>query len=901
MRIAALAAAERATRLAPQLAEAWFNRAIALESVYLPEAAQSAWVDFLRLDSASEWAAEARDRRRALADAGTQDSWPARREALSRAVARRDHQQVLEIVRRSPAAVRHHVWETILPSWARAALDGHDRLSRESLREALAISEALARRMRADLLVSSIAEIANARGPNRLRTLAAAHDLAAAGRQLYEETRVSDARRPFQRALHMLGRTGSVLALDIRFRLAQLTLNRGESDVARRELLDVLAHATRRQFDDFAARVHWSLGSLAMNRSRLDESLSHYRQALALFEDLQDPDGIATSHALVADNLLAQGEHGELWRHQLQALALLDRIYDRRRRHNVLFVAGYAADREEWPEAALHFHDAILRNARSWGLPAAMVTGHVHRARTLTRLGDSSHAREDLQTARRLTAQLDDRRFAERYEAEILLVQGELEEDASPERAIAAYTTALELWARHGSVYRLTQLHHARARSLIKIGQTHEAELELARAIDALETQRSELRDQERRISHFDRLWDVFAETIRFQAVVRGQFDRAFEAAERSRARVLHETIGRYTPQELAGPREVARRLRPGQAIISYVVLPERLLTWVVTASDVGVIDRRVTAAALGRLVRRYLATLEEPDGRQDESAASELYDVVLREARYTARTARTLIVVPDGPLNLVPFAALVDRDTGRYLVEDAAVSVAPSATLYARTNDRAASQTVGPPRSAFVIGDPRIDPAEFPGLSSLPSARTEAKDVAGLYPGATLVVGGAATKRAFLERFGEHDVVHVAAHAVTNEDFPTRSRLALAPNSGEAGGLDAAEIARACVTRTKLIVLAACRTARGTTRRGEGVLSLARPFLAAGVATVVATLWDVDDAASRELMAVFHQRVSHGDEPIVALRRAQLAMLTHRDTRRRRPPAWAGYVVIGG
>jgi CHAT domain-containing protein len=93
-------------------------------------------------------------------------------------------------------------------------------------------------------------------------------------------------------------------------------------------------------------------------------------------------------------------------------------------------------------------------------------------------------------------------------------------------------------------------------------------------------------------------------------------------------------------------------------------------------------------------------------------------------------------------------------------------------------------------------------------------------------------------------------------------------------------------------------VVLSGCSTAHGQLRRGEGVLSLARPFLARGVPSVVATLWDIPDTSARALFIAFHRARARGVSDLAALRSAQLAMLSSGDPSSRSPRNWASVAV---
>jgi CHAT domain-containing protein len=96
-----------------------------------------------------------------------------------------------------------------------------------------------------------------------------------------------------------------------------------------------------------------------------------------------------------------------------------------------------------------------------------------------------------------------------------------------------------------------------------------------------------------------------------------------------------------------------------------------------------------------------------------------------------------------------------------------------------------------------------------------------------------------------------------------------------------------------------RLVVLTACRAAVAGAE-GEGTWTLAHAFLAAGVTTVVANLWEVDDRAGERLAVAFHRHLTAGAAPAAALRAAQLEMLASPDPRDRDPAAWAGFRVVG-
>ena len=139
----------------------------------------------------------------------------------------------------------------------------------------------------------------------------------------------------------------------------------------------------------------------------------------------------------------------------------------------------------------------------------------------------------------------------------------------------------------------------------------------------------------------------------------------------------------------------------------------------------------------------------------------------------------------------------------------------------------------------------------------------------------------------------------HFAGHAVTNVLNPDESYLALLDDQRRP--LTAAAIGALALPELRLAVLAACEGLGARSFRTQGSMSLARAFLQAGVPTVVANRWPVDDGSSGAFVVKFHESFRAGGDAAAALRQAQLAMLGSDDARLRDPSTWAGWAVVGG
>ena len=146
-----------------------------------------------------------------------------------------------------------------------------------------------------------------------------------------------------------------------------------------------------------------------------------------------------------------------------------------------------------------------------------------------------------------------------------------------------------------------------------------------------------------------------------------------------------------------------------------------------------------------------------------------------------------------------------------------------------------------------------------------------------------------------FQRRAAEADVIHFVGHAQM-PDGAAGAALLTSGDGGVAGRLEAREIAAMKLPRTRLVVLAACGTARGRQRPGELSISVARAFLSAGASSVIATLWPIEDGPAAEFFPALHRRIARGGAPAEALRATQMEWI-----RSNAPPGmWAAVQVIG-
>jgi CHAT domain-containing protein/tetratricopeptide (TPR) repeat protein len=385
--------------------------------------------------------------------------------------------------------------------------------------------------------------------------------------------------------------------------------------------------------------------------------------------------------------------------------------------------------------------------------------------------------------------------------------------------------------------------------------------------------------------------------------------------------------------------------LGPDTVLLEYWLGDRESYLWAVTegGTRTAVLPGR---AEIERLAREAYGALTEParstagddaatvaarldaSRRGFETAAAALSQVLLAPVA-AELVGRRILVVADGALQYLPFAALPTpgRPEVPLLDEHEVVSL-PSASVLVALKSRAASRPAPSPR-ILVLADPvfarddvRVGAAATHGaaptapatpgaldangnvFARLRFSRDEALRIQALAPRATTMAldfraGREAVTTPTLGQFG---IIHFAAHTVLNDRRPELSGLALSlvdqRGRDQNGFLRLHDLYNLSLN-ARLVVLSACSTALGTETPGEGLIGLARGFLHAGADAVVASLWEVNDRASAELMQHFYTRMlSARRSPSGALRDAQQWM--RRNQRRRHPYYWAGWTVLG-
>lgn len=266
------------------------------------------------------------------------------------------------------------------------------------------------------------------------------------------------------------------------------------------------------------------------------------------------------------------------------------------------------------------------------------------------------------------------------------------------------------------------------------------------------------------------------------------------------------------------------------------------------------------------------------------QQASQVLYSTLIKPVEADLASFQTVAFVPTTFLAYIPFSALGQAGPdGRfhYLIESqACLTLLKSSDL--ELLSRPAENSAG---SLLALGNPD---------GTLPAATVEAEQVAQLFDGSKSYVGSAASRDKLDKLPGGTRLLHLATHGHLDRNNPAQSYLVL----GSQARLSVADIYGLTLPDVRLVTLSACQTGLGQTDPGSEVSSLADAFEVAGARTVMASLWSVEDEATKKLMLAFYTRLKQGSSLAQSLRQAQLTLLA--DPKSQAPFFWAPFSLYG-
>ena len=379
----------------------------------------------------------------------------------------------------------------------------------------------------------------------------------------------------------------------------------------------------------------------------------------------------------------------------------------------------------------------------------------------------------------------------------------------------------------------------------------------------------------------------------------------------------------KYTPT-LATIPTIQADLETNQSFVSYYSGDSSTYIFTISKSDFH-FSKLNSTSTIDEKVIAFRQMLNQPNSTIEgftnyNQTATDLYSTVLQQSiEQLPKSVNQLIIIPDGTLNYIPFEILTSevvktpsQDFSKlpYLLYDYQIQYGYSATLL-RENEKRQNQlktnskclAYAPPYESNEPMAQRRGTMQTlrDGTIQLQGTGKEIQAIATYFKG-DFDQSETATKAKFIKQAPDFGILHLAMHGEANYENENLANLKFTNTQGQSEEdylLYQSEIANMDLN-AQLVVLSACETGLGKYLYGEGIASLGRSFMYAGVPSIVMSLWKVDDKATSQLMPYFYENLSEEMPKNEALHQAKLTFLKKEDLSKIHPHYWAGFVSIG-
>lgn len=366
-----------------------------------------------------------------------------------------------------------------------------------------------------------------------------------------------------------------------------------------------------------------------------------------------------------------------------------------------------------------------------------------------------------------------------------------------------------------------------------------------------------------------------------------GSKDTAWQHVQRYRSKLFLEFLGEFNPnikaiQSAALDRSKVQQLIPPKVqVVEYVVLPDRLLIWLVSNNSFISTTVPVTRAELERKIADFLRRSQDSSNEEFKHQAQELYRILIEPIENRIGPTDTLAIIPDQALHRLNFPALYSQARKSYLIERYPILENPSLASLLSEGAMKPSRD-----NAFAFGAQMDDTNATAELAALEK----------YYAGIQSFNGPKALKSAFLSSLESAGMFHFAGHS-QDASNPLRSSVLLDGRTEGSNSITAADITKHRMLPNSVVVLASCDSSVGNSRDGVSMRGLTSAFLISGAGSVVGSLWLVEAGSTSRLVLGFHKGFAQDNLSVAeSLRKAQLKFIADKV----HPYYWSGFVVTG-
>jgi CHAT domain-containing protein/cytochrome c-type biogenesis protein CcmH/NrfG len=886
----------RAFDLDADLIEALFNKSLCLQELGLYNEAKESWQNYLEKDSTSDWADEARKNLQSPENLKTTSKT---KEQVLDDFLNAYRSGDYEFARKINCQTKEMLTEVWLP----------DQLTRRYLEtreqeniDALNFIGNLEKTRYADFFVAELAGFYSKIKDSQFENLRAAKDLMKNGVKALNENEDAKAAQIFAESASLFAKNGSDWEEKIALLwMSQSKVRQGKNDESLEILNALEKHAAAKKYRWLEAQAVYWIANNYFLQNEISRAIDLCKRALKISSEIGDTYGAQKSIGLLIAVFVKIGESEQALKFLGQAPNAKDLyFYSEKQAWRDLRFAADLFNRLEMFAAAESFAKESLSLANKMRDKADLPSGSLE---LLTKIYTKEKRFDEalrFAAAAKKLAQEKPEDIKKLLLAKAILPVAELKlQMQNCGEALKDYDEAIQIYSAIAEI-KINNLvaHKGRLLCFDQLNQTENMQAELAAVLDLSEQYRSKISTDAERQVFFDNeqiIYDVAVEN----SLSENDSVKAFEFAESSKARSLLDFIEKNNSfADVSKPlslTEIQARMPKNAQLVQFAVLRKKSVIWTLTKDEIKTAEIDVSADDLDGKISGYLQLIIGKNDKDEiEKAGKELYQILIKPILPYLDSSKEICLIPDKSLHQLPFAAL-SSENEKFLLEDFKIFYSPSASVFIFATEKARELENVKNERLLSVGNPSFDKEENIGLPALPSAEEEARTIAGFYPNAEQFSGANATKTNFLAGLPGAEIIHFAGHYVAAE---TQAYSKLLFSDGD---LRSFEIAGNRLPKSKLVVLSACRTGIEKFYKGEGAIGIARTFLAVGTPLVVASRWQVDSEATKDLMIAFHRnRREKNLNSLEALRAAQIGMLRGADENFRQPFFWSAFSLIG-
>lgn len=893
-----------------------FNQAlcISLLNEILPNQAKEAWENYLKFDSTSQWADEARERLKKL--------------EFNKPIGKTKEEILQEFLLAKQKNETEKAWQVLsenretltgklIPQQlAFMFIDNKTKAEKEKAREvleALIYTGNLEEQKSGDLFWRDLANYYANSSEERIVKLKEAQENYFEAFKLEGLGKLDEAIEKFNSSKDIflnanniwMGQLCSYWIGSLKFRLNKL-------DESEKMFDSAVVFANQANYKWLATHSFVRLSFIKISRNNYSDSLNYCNSALKLAMQTNDLYNLVRIYYSLSYNykclkrfdlsLKFSEKNFELIKKTKSDLMQLWDTFDSTA--GALYESEFYETASIFQKEALHFSE--VSNDKFAQHLSKVYLGIIY-----TKANKFDEARDFFNESRQIVNEFGDQQTREKGLALINLKEGTLE------NLSGNYQKAIDLFSRANVFYSSSEYHldeyESRKGELLgylALKDNNKIQQSIPLVIEIFRKYRTEILEEQNRNSFFDKEQNIYDLVVDYE-LENGNAEPAFNYFEESKARSLldlQSKKGIIKENEVKFSKEISEPLKINQIrpqipentqLVEYTILDDKLLIWLISNTAFEVKEVNISNHMLKDKINNYLDILIRHE-EDEKKLSKELFNLLIEPISTYLNPEKQICFIPDKFLFQLPFASLVSPQSGEPLIMKYDLLISPSANVFLTSSKKAKEMEQNSGENLLAIGNPFFNQENYfeNKLARLPSAEKEALKIAENYSSPKILIGDEAEKKTFIEALSNSEIIHFAGHYIVNENSPMQSKFILKENET----LENRELFEINLDKAKLIVLSACQTGVESYFQGEGMMGASRFFLAKGIPLVVASQWDVDSEFASKLMIRFHYyRKKENLSTIRALRKSQIDLIQNEDPKFNKPFYWATFQVFGG